>query len=91
MHASTAGVLHDWHEIGSLQGIAASQYEHRYFHGCDLVNQVESFGSGEFQRMALRAGIGPTVETIQVAGLSHLPDDQQRSQIEITRLKKFGL
>src|ERR1041385_3981361 len=85
MHASAAGVLHDWQQIRAFERVATREYEQGHAHGCDLVDHVKSFDGGEFERMPSRAGVRATMDALQVASLGHLPNNQQRARIEVAR------
>ena len=80
-------ILDDGIQVGSLERIASREHEERHAHGGYLVDKIESLGAGELQRMALRLSAGSAMYAAQVAGLGHLPDNQQGTVLKITGLE----
>src|SRR6266566_3148432 len=61
LHRTTASVLDYCVQVGTLKWIAASEHEHWDAHVGYLIDKVEGFSSGKFQRITVRLGASPAM------------------------------
>jgi len=86
-HAALLGVGDEFDDVGALQAVAAGEYQDRT-RTADrrhLVDESAPLGAREFVRPRVGLRAGATVEAREIAGLGHLPEDQQRPVVELAR------
>ena len=82
-NAVVGGVLNQIEDIRTLQGIAASEHEHRSFQFGDLIDETFRLSGGEFKRAADRLRTSAAVNAGKVTGLGSFPNDDEGPLIEI--------
>ncbi len=70
-------------QVRPLDGIAAREHEDGRLHLRYLADQVLALRRGEFQRMAIRLSRCAAMHAGQIAGLSNLPNGDERALVEV--------
>src|SRR5690606_13739552 len=76
-------VAHQLVHVRTLHRVAAREHKHTRIELAHLLKQRAGLGGRQLARMPEGLRFGPAVQTRQVAGLGHLPDEHERTIIEI--------
>ena len=83
MHMFHCRVMHQFEDIGPLEGISSGEDENGRIQLRNIVEELFRFCCAEFQWVTLGLRTRPAVKARQIAGASGLPDYNKRGAVQI--------